>query len=59
MKSLKFNLSENTKKAFSAGCNLALHCNGSLREMKLVAINSPVVSKFVLKKTSQFYKILS
>ena len=59
MKSLKFNLSDNTKKAFSAGCNLALHCNGSLNEMKLVAINSPVVSKFVLKKTSQFYKILS
>ena len=59
MKSLKFNLSDNTKKAFSAGCNLALHCNGSLNEMKLVAINSPVVSKFILKKTSQFYKILS
>ena len=38
MKSLKFNLSDNTKKAFSAGCNLALHCNGSLNEMKLVAI---------------------
>ena len=59
MKSLKYSLSDNTKKAFIAGCDIAMHCNGSLKEMKIVAINSPVVSKFILKKTSQFYKILS
>ena len=59
MKSLKYSLSVNTKKAFSAGCDLVLHCNGSLNEMKTVATNSPVVSQFILKKTSQFYKILS
>ena len=58
MKSLKYSLSVNTKKAFSAGCDLVLHCNGSLNEMKTVATNSPVVSQFILKKTSQFYKIL-
>ena len=56
MKSLKFSIIENTKKAFSAGCNLALHCNGNLREMTFVAENSPKVSSFVLKKTSEFYK---
>ena len=56
MKSLKFSIIENTKKAFSAGCNLALHCNGNLKEMTFVAENSPKVSSFVLKKTSEFYK---
>ena len=59
MKSLKHSLSENTKKTFLAGCNIALHCNGSMQEMNVVAINSPVVNKFIVKKTSEFYKILS
>ena len=59
MKSLKNSISENTRKSFSAGCNLALHCNGNLKEMTLVAQNSPKVNSFVLKKTSEFYKNLS
>ena len=41
MKSLKNNMKDNTIKAFEAGCNLALHCNGKLNEMKIVAENSP------------------
>ena len=59
MKSLKNNMKINTIKAFEAGCNLALHCNGKLNEMKIVAENSPLISNFISKKTSQFYKILS
>ena len=59
MKSLKYDLKKNTIKTFSAGCNIALHCNGNLREMKIVGDNSPLLSKFIIKKTSQFYKILS
>ena len=59
MKSLKDNVKTNTLKAFSAGCNIVLHCNGNLREMKIVANNSPELSKFIIKKTSLFYKILS
>jgi len=59
MKSLKNNMKENTIKAFEAGCNLVLHCNGNLNEMKIVANNSPLISSFISKKTSQFYKILS
>ena len=59
MKSLKNNMKNNTIKAFEAGCNLALHCNGKLNEMKIVAVNSPLISNFISKKTSQFYKILS
>ena len=58
MKSLKNSIDENTVKAFKAGCNLVLHCNGKLNEMILVAKNSPIVDKFIVKKTSQFYRIL-
>tara|TARA_B000000609_G_C23979192_1_gene243511 strand:- start:207 stop:644 length:438 start_codon:yes stop_codon:yes gene_type:complete len=59
MKSLKGNLEENTIKTFNAGCNIALHCNGNLKEMRIVGQNSPLINKFIIKKTSQFYKILS
>ena len=59
MKSLKDDLKTNTIKTFSAGCNIALHCNGKLSEMKVVGDNSPKVSNFIIKKTSLFYKILS
>ena len=59
MKSLKENIKTNTIKSFKAGCDIALHCNSNLSEMKIVANNSPLVSIFIIKKTSQFYKILS
>ena len=59
MKSLKLSMKENTIKTFKSGCNLALHCNANLKEMNIVAENSPIVNSFILKKTSQFYKILS
>ena len=58
MKSLKGNLKENAFKAFNAGCNLVLHCNGNLKEMEIIGKNSPKINEFILKKTSQFYKIL-
>ena len=59
MKSLKYTLEKNTIRTFNAGCNLALHCNGNLKEMEIVGKNAPLLNKFILKKTSQFYKILS
>ncbi len=59
MKSLKGSIKENTINTFNAGCNLALHCNANLREMEIIAKNSPLINKFIFKKTSQFYKILS
>ncbi len=58
MKSLKKGLKINTIDTFKAGCNLALHCNGKLKEMEIVGKNSPLLSKFIIKKTSQFYNIL-
>ena len=59
MKSLKSSTKVNTLKAFKAGCDLVLHCNGNIKEMSDVAINSPLINKFIIKKTSQFYKIIS
>ena len=59
MKSLKGSIENNTMKSFSAGCDLVLHCNGNLKEMNDVALNSPFISKFIKKKTSQFYRIIS
>ncbi len=58
MKSLKGNIKENTIKTFKAGCNIALHCNGNYKEMLIVAQNSPLVNKLIIKKTSEFYKIM-
>ena len=58
MKALNYSIKENTLKAFKAGCNLVLHCNGKISEMRIVAENSPIINKFILKKTSQFYKFL-
>ena len=59
MKGLKFPIKFSIKKAFTAGCNLVLHCNGKYNEMITVAKNSPKINDFIVKKTSQFYKILS
>jgi beta-N-acetylhexosaminidase len=59
MKSLKGTIKDRTISAYEAGCNLVLHCNGNYKEMLVVAKNSPVISKFIMKKTSQLYKIIS
>ena len=59
MKSLKYSIKNSTDRAFSAGCDLVLHCNGDYKEMVVVANNSPLITKFIIKKTSQFHKIIS
>ena len=59
MKSLKSSIKDNTVCAFNAGCDLVLHCNGNFKEMLVVAKNSPLISKFIIKKTSQFHRIIS
>jgi beta-N-acetylhexosaminidase len=41
MKALSGGVGRNTKAAFAAGCDLALHCNGKMDEMREVAENSP------------------
>ena len=59
MKALKYSYILNIKKAYEAGCNLVLHCNGNLKEMNKLATIAPKLDKFIIKKTSEFYKLLS
>tara|TARA_B100000579_G_C22840394_1_gene861118 strand:+ start:1600 stop:2547 length:948 start_codon:yes stop_codon:yes gene_type:complete len=58
MKALKFGLIKNAIMALNAGCNLVLHCNGNIKEMKILVRTLPTIDKFTQKKTSQFYKFL-
>ena len=41
MKALQGPMAQRTRAAFAAGCDLALHCNGDLAEMRAVAAESP------------------
>ena len=59
MKALKYSIEKNTIKAFNAGCNIVLHCNGKLNEMIKVAKNSPKIDNFLMKKTLEFYKLIN
>ena len=58
MKALKHNVVINAQKALQAGCNLVLHCNANIKEMRELAKNLPTINKFTQKKTKQFYKFL-
>ena len=58
MKALRYSFNENVKKAYEAGCNLVLHCNGNIKEMNKLAEISPRVDRLIIKKTSEFYKLL-
>jgi len=58
MKALKYNVEKNAIKAIEAGCNLILHCNGNIREMKRLIKIVPNIDRFTQKKTSDFYKFL-
>ena len=59
MRALKYSIKLNTTMAFNAGCNIVMHCNGKMNEMKIVAQNSPFLSSFIKKKTSQLLKKVS
>ena len=58
MKALKYSIEENTIRSFNAGCNIVLHCNANYREMIKVADKSPLISDFILKKTSNLIDIV-
>ena len=59
MKAIKLQLETSVRKTFEAGCNIALHCNGNIKEMEIVAKNSPRINKFIIKKTSELMSIIS
>tara|TARA_B110001454_G_C12682805_1_gene418840 strand:- start:313 stop:1266 length:954 start_codon:yes stop_codon:yes gene_type:complete len=58
MKSLKYSLEKNALLAIKSGCNLILHCNGKMNEMRRIAKVVPNIDKFTIKKTSHFYNFL-
>lgn len=58
MKALKCGLKDNATNALNAGCNLLLHCNGNINEMKELLKIVPTIDKFTERKTSQFYRFL-
>jgi beta-N-acetylhexosaminidase len=43
MGALSGSLGERTRAAIAAGCDMALHCNGSMPEMRAVAADAPVL----------------
>lgn len=44
MHALSGDFSERTQSAFAAGCDIVLHCNGNMEEMKIIANSSPELS---------------
>lgn len=44
MKALKGNLEDRARDAVGAGCDIALHCNGDMAEMRAVAAGTPALS---------------
>ena len=59
MKALKHDIFTNSLKALNAGCNLVLYCNGKYEESFKLLEGLPLIDKFTVKKTSEFYKFLS
>jgi len=53
MKALSGSIAERTKAIFSAGCDMVLHCNGDLEEMREVAAETPELSGKALKRADQ------
>ena len=58
MKALKFSLKQNAIKSIEAGCNIVLHCNGNYKEIKKLLEVVPKIDSFIVKKTSQFNKLI-
>jgi len=51
MNALRGSISERAEAAFAAGCDIVLHCNGKLDEMRQVAAVSPVLAGEALERT--------
>jgi beta-N-acetylhexosaminidase len=50
MNALSGSIAERTKAIFSAGCDVVLHCNGNLEEMREVAAGTPELSGKALER---------
>ncbi|MET4384723.1 beta-N-acetylhexosaminidase [Bradyrhizobium sp. F1.4.3] len=52
MNALAGNLAERTRAIFAAGCDMALHCNGNIEEMRDVAAQTPELSGRALARAN-------
>ena len=52
MNALAGNLAERTRAIFAAGCDMALHCNGNIEEMRDVAAQTPELSGIALTRAN-------
>ncbi|MBR0817787.1 beta-N-acetylhexosaminidase [Bradyrhizobium liaoningense] len=50
MNALSGNIAERTRAIFAAGCDMALHCNGNIEEMREVAGQTPELSGTALER---------
>jgi beta-N-acetylhexosaminidase len=50
MNALSGNIAERTRAIFAAGCDMALHCNGNIEEMRDVAAQTPELSGRALER---------
>lgn len=53
MNALQGSISERTQASFAAGCDVVLHCNGKMDEMREVAGNSPVLAGAPLQRAER------
>src|SRR3984885_4005768 len=53
MNALSGSIAERTRAAFLAGCDMVLHCNGDLAEMREVAAETPELSGKALQRASR------
>ncbi|AWM01433.1 beta-N-acetylhexosaminidase [Bradyrhizobium amphicarpaeae] len=52
MNALSGNIAERTRAIFAAGCDMALHCNGNIEEMREVAGQTPELAGRALERAS-------
>jgi len=52
MNALSGNIAERTRAIFAAGCDMALHCNGTIEEMREVAGQTPELSGRALERAN-------
>ena len=52
MNALAGNLAERTRAIFAAGCDMVLHCNGKIEEMRDVAAQTPELSGIALARAN-------
>jgi beta-N-acetylhexosaminidase len=52
MKALSGSMAERSRAAFAAGCDVVLHCNGTLAEMETVAAEAPRLSGIGAKRAA-------